>query len=320
MLDRILRALGLNPVQLRWRLHRLRERSRRRARSLENRTRALSYRHQVCPGCGLTTDRGERQCPRCGGRLLGPWARRLALVWRTLVPEGTYTYTAVFVAANVAIYAAMVMAQPRDTDLLSMFGRGISVQVMETFGAWTVPRVASGQLWRLVTACFLHFGLLHLIFNGLWLVQLGPLVERHYGRSRYVVLYLGTGVGGMAASVVWRLVTHGAHAPHIGGGASAVVFGFIGIALVLGYLGKPPGSEVFRSGIVKWALFALIMSLLPGVDLVAHLGGAGTGALLAAAVADRSRRGRLPKAAWLGLELLCIVGLVGSVIGVSLGA
>lgn len=318
LLDRLLRALGVNPVQLRWRLHRLRERTRRRARSLENRGRALSYRHQVCPECGLTADRGERACPRCGARLHGPWARRLVLLWRTLVPAGTYTYTVLFVTANVALYAAMVMqpdAMPSEMDLLSRFGAGIPASVMDRFGAWTVGHIARGELWRLVTPCFLHFGLLHLIFNCLWLVQLGPVLEQHHGRARYLVLYLGGGVAGMALSVGYRYLARGPHAPDIGAGASGVVFGFIGAALVQGYLKKSPGSEVFRGGLGKWALYAIIFSLLPGVDLVAHLGGGLAGAGLGAVLPQGSRQGAL----WGAVELLCLGLVVGSFVVVARG-
>jgi len=321
LLDRILRRLGVNPVQLRWKLHQLRERSRRGARRLENRSRSLRYEHQICPDCGLTVDSKERSCPRCRHRLHGRRVQQLWRLWRLLVPEGTYTCTAVLTTGIVALYAAMVMVQPRgEADLLTTLGSGITHEVMDRFGAWTVQRVMRGEVWRLLTACFLHFGLLHLLFNGLWLVQLGPLVEQTFGRSRYVVLFLGSGVGGMALSVAYRFWRHGLAAPDIGAGASGVVFGFIGVALVRGYLKKTPGSDGFRGGIAKWALYALVFSLLPGIDLVAHLGGAATGAGLAAVLAESGvKLGGLASRAWLVVELACLVALAASFLRVSLG-
>src|SRR5512136_1302041 len=77
--ERLLRAVGINPTQLRWRLHRLRERYGQRARELENQSRALTYRHKVCASCGLALDASERRCPRCGEDVGGVTSRRLRM-------------------------------------------------------------------------------------------------------------------------------------------------------------------------------------------------------------------------------------------------
>lgn len=310
LLDRILRALGFNPVRLRWKLNRFKERSKRRGRSLENRSRALRYEHKVCANCGLTVDRVERRCPRCGERLPGMAGRRLGFLWRALVPAGKTTYTTLFVTAIVVLHLAMVVQSGGAASL----GHGISVKVMFRFGAWTVPSVLGGELWRLVVPCFLHFGLLHLIFNGLWLVQLGPLVEQTYGRSRFLLIYLVSGVAGNALSVLYRSLGSGLAAPAIGAGASGVVFGLIGVALAQGYLKKTPNSGAFRGGIGKWALYAIVFSLLPGVDMVAHLGGGLAGAALGWGLADSSQqRSHRP---WLVVEGVCVLVLVGSFVRV----
>jgi membrane associated rhomboid family serine protease len=304
-LDRALKALGLNPVRLRWKIHRLRERSRRKAREVENRSRALRYGHQVCPQCGLTADREERQCPRCGARLHGPWARRLSVLWRTLVPVGSQSGTTVLVGLIVLLYAATLTQLETSTNILSTLGRGVPHRVMDRFGAWTVERVLAGEVWRLVTSCLLHFGLLHLIFNALWLVQLGPLLEQILGRSRFVALTLASGVGGMGLSLVYRAATG---TPAIGAGASGIIFGLIGAALVRGYLRKTTHSELLRGGVGKWALYAIIFSLLPGVDLVAHLGGGVVGAGLALVLSTESSPGRR---VWWAVEVACLVLVVG---------
>jgi len=306
-LDKIASALGLNPTRLRWRWHRLRERSAQTARSLENRGRAVTYQNKLCPGCGLTVAADEKSCPRCGRRLLGAAATRASRLLRVLVPEGAYTYTSFFVVANVAFYLAMLM---RSGGVASL-GQGIDARVIVRFGAWTVPLLARGELWRLVTPIFLHFGLLHLIFNCLWLLQLGPLVEEAYGRSRFLVIYLVTGVAGFATSVLWRWQAW-QETPIPGGGASGVVFGLIGLALTAGYLRKSRAGAQFRGGLVKWALYGLVFSLLPGVDLAAHLGGGAAGALLGLVLADRGSARRTPDRLWLGLELLGLLVLCGS--------
>jgi rhomboid protease GluP len=306
LLDRLLHALGLSRTQLRWRLHRLRERFRRRAQGLSNRTRAVTYQHKVCERCGLTVDAAEKKCPRCGRSLGGMASRRLRLVWRELVPEGTYTYTSLFTTACVAFYLAMALKGRGTAGLF----QAISTTSLESLGAWTSTRIVRGEAWRLVTPMFLHFDLLHLIFNCLWIVQLGPLVEKLYGRSRFLVVLLGSGLSGFAASAGYRCYLAPQRA--IGAGASGVVFGLIAVALVAGYLKKHSGSEAFRGGLVKWAIYGVIFSLLPGVDLVAHLGGAAGGGVLAMLIAPRA-----PSRAWLAMEVVCwlVVGASFALVG-----
>ena len=165
-----------------------------------------------------------------------------------------------------------------------------------------------GQWWRLITAIFIHFGTLHLVFNCLWLAQLGPALEGLLGRSRFAVLYVLTGAGGFAMSIAYRLIS--GTIVGIGGGASGAVFGLIGAALTLTYIRKVPGSSFFSEGLLKWALFGLVMSLLPGIDLAAHIGGAliGFGMALAMGTADRRAR-HLSKGLWLLTEIGCLLVL-----------
>jgi rhomboid protease GluP len=181
--------------------------------------------------------------------------------------------------------------------------------VLDRFGAWTVEQVLAGEVWRLLTSCLLHFGLLHLIFNALWLVQLGPLLEQILGRSRFVVLTLASGVGGMGLSVAYRAMVA---EPAIGAGASGIVFGLIGAALVRGYLKKTTHSEMLRGGVGKWALYAIIFSLLPGVDFVAHLGGGIVGAGLALVFSTEAPSpGRR---VWCFVEVFCVVLCLGCLV------
>ena len=184
------------------------------------------------------------------------------------------------------------------------------MKVIYRFGAWTVPAVADGQWWRLVMPIFLHFDLLHLIFNSIWLVQLGPLIEQAIGRSRFLVLYLVTGRG-------WLRAVHRAQVvftiPEILGlVASGVVFGLMGAALIFGYVRRVSGGAAFRAGLVKWIIFAVIMSFLPGIDLAAHLGGgiAGAGLAMVLPTGSTSRRARR---LWFAAEIICIVAILASV-------
>ena len=315
LLAKILAALGFNPVQLRWRLQRLRERWRRLAQRAENRSRLVTYQHKVCPGCGLPAADDEKRCPRCGRKLHSLAVQRLGRVFRLLVPEGAYTYTAIFTLLMVAFFLAMMMRSGGTAALAS----GIATPVIIRFGAWTVPAIAAGRLWRLVTPIFLHFNLLHIIFNGLWLVQLGPVVEQAYGRSRFLFIWLATGVGGFAASVLYRWDWREVPVP--GGGASGVVFGLIGVALAATLRRRrgSAGLSELRGSLVKGLLYGLVFSLLPGVDLMAHLGGGLTGLGLGLLLGDQQQARRAPDGLWLAIEVLCLAVIAGSFTLVALG-
>ena len=307
---KFLASLGINVTRLRWKYHAWRVRQQRGQRARENEQQALHYAHKLCPGCGLTVDRDERSCPRCKRALDGPALTRTKRYLRHLLPEGSYSYTTIFVAANVALYLAMSLQSGGGPS--GLFS-GPSGPVAVRFGAWWIPLIKAGQWWRLVTPIFLHFGLLHLLFNSLWLLQLGPVLERAFGRSRFLLLYLASGICGFVFSIGYRILS-GARDSGIGGGASGVVFGLIAAALVLGYLRRAAGSAYFREGLFKWALFGLVMSLLPGIDLAAHLGGAVAGALCGALLATEGevRRWRAPARLWLLIELACLGVLVAA--------
>ena len=306
LFERVLRALGVNPTQLRWRLHRLRERYSQRTREMENQSRALTYRHKVCPSCGLSLDASERRCSRCGEAVGGVTSRRLRMLWQMVIPEGTYTYSTVLVVACVAFYLAMVLRTGGTASLMSPPSPAVVIR----FGAWTTAQLAHGEVWRWVTSMFLHFDVLHLIFNALWLIQLGPLVEQRFGRSRFLLVCVTSGVAGAALSGLYRLKVHPELA--VGAGASSIVFGLIGVSLIAVYLRKSSSSDVLRGGLVRGALYAIIFSLLPGIDLVAHLGGALGGAACGAALAEpQAQRAWRSKRGWVMVELalLAIVAI-----------
>ena len=98
--------------------------------------------------------------------------------------------------------------------------------VQLAWGANFGPATQDGQWWRLATAMFIHFGVLHLAMNMWALRDVGRLVERLYGPWRFAVLYLGSGILGNLLS----LVAQGNQA--VSGGASRAIFGLYGGLLV----------------------------------------------------------------------------------------
>src|SRR5437879_3607367 len=88
------------------------------------------------------------------------------------------------------------------------------------------PDRETGGSWRLITATFLHAGLLHIAFNMWALVWLGTAVEGALGHLRFLLLYLASGLAGSAGALVWS-----PHQPVVG--ASGAIFGILGAGLIL---------------------------------------------------------------------------------------
>jgi membrane associated rhomboid family serine protease len=145
----------------------------------------------------------------------------------------------------------------------------------------TVPGVADGAYWRLLTTAFLHAGILHIAFNTYALVLFGPMLERLLGWGRFLALYLTCAVSG---SVMAYWFT-GPATPTLG--ASGAIFGLFGAALVLLY---QRGQDV--SFLLLLLGFNVVLSFRGGISWQAHFGGLAAGLLIGAVVAyaPRARR------------------------------
>lgn len=184
--------------------------------------------------------------------------------------------TFLLIVANVVIFIAMVIG-----------GAGLwhaPNEVQLHWGANFGPATQDGEWWRLGTAMFLHFGLIHLLLNAFSLWDAGQLVERMYGRWRFVSIYLLSGLFGNLLS----LVVQGNQA--VAGGASGAVFGVYGAALMFLWRERAAITRgefkwLFGGGIA-FSILAIIMGfMIPGIDNAAHIGGLGAGLLLSIVMA-----------------------------------
>ena len=146
-------------------------------------------------------------------------------------------------------------------------------------GPQEVGGVADGEYYRLLTAAFLHGGLLHLAMNMFALASLGPVLESALGRSRFLALYLLSALGGSTLSFLL------AEPNTLGVGASGAIFGLFGAFYVVA---RRPGGET-RSIVTLLIINLVITFTIPIIDWRAHLGGLITGALIAAALAYAPR-------------------------------
>ena len=120
-----------------------------------------------------------------------------------------------------------------------------------------------GHWWTLITAIYLHGGLLHIFFNMMWVRQLGPLVEELFGPFRLFTIFTVAGITGF-----WLSATMG---PNATLGASGSIFGLLATAIVYG---RRSGSSLFTRQFLQWAGILFVFGLVfPGIDNWAHLGG-----------------------------------------------
>jgi rhomboid protease GluP len=163
----------------------------------------------------------------------------------------------VFLGISIIVWIAMTVS-----------GGSENLAVLVTFGAKVNSLIRAGQYWRLLSANFVHIGLIHLVFNAYALFHLGAEVEQLFGHPRFVLLYLLAGVGGVTLSYVGN--------PAIAAGASGAIFGLIGalIAFLLIYRERfgERGRRQLRS-MLTIAGINLVMGFSPGIDNLAHVGG-----------------------------------------------
>ncbi|MBK7422426.1 MAG: rhomboid family intramembrane serine protease [Propionivibrio sp.] len=150
--------------------------------------------------------------------------------------------------------------------------------VQLAWGANFGPATQDGEWWRLGSALFLHFGVLHLVMNMWALWDGGQLVERMYGHLRFAAIYFISGITGNLLS----LVSH--HGQAISGGASGAIFGVYGALLVCLWRERrhlqPREFRWLFWGASGFAALTIVLGLLiPGIDNAAHVGGFLTGLL-----------------------------------------
>lgn len=198
------------------------------------------------------------------------------------------------VAINVIVFAITV------AQAGSLTGNA-AAGLFQQWGLWPTA-VAGGELWRLFTSGFLHFGPIHLAFNMLALWVIGRDLEQVLGSARFLVVYLVSLLGG--SLVVFAFEDESA----MTAGASGAVFGLMGgLAVVLLRMRRSPGPAL-----TIILLNVLISIVVPGISLLGHLGGLVFGAAVTAGLvyAPRERRVAVQAAAALALLGVVVAGTV----------
>ncbi|MDP4143760.1 MAG: rhomboid family intramembrane serine protease [Bacillota bacterium] len=150
----------------------------------------------------------------------------------------------------------------------------IDINILSFLGAKNNVLISQGQYFRLITAMFLHGGLVHIALNMYSLYSVGPLVEEVYGRNKYIIIYLLTGIAASLSSFIFSPNT-------ISVGASGAIFGLLGAVLIFGFRMKDKIGKGFYRNILSVIVINVFIGLtLPNIDNYAHMGGLAAGILL----------------------------------------
>lgn len=150
-----------------------------------------------------------------------------------------------------------------------------------------MPEIMAGQLWRLITPIFLHFNLMHIAFNLLWVWELGRRIEQVDSTLFYAFLVLTTAA---LSNIAQYMIT-----PSLFGGMSGVVYGLFGYVMTREKLDKrypltvPPALAIVVLVFLLLGLSGLLDAVIGPMANLAHLGGLATGAMLGLIMALRSK-------------------------------
>ena len=224
----------------------------------------------ICPDCMTSTSVGMR-CPECSRD------RTPVRTLRSLEREPTLTYS--LIGVNVLVAIAVFVS---GASAIS-FGGGSLLDAL----AVSQVSIAQGEVWRLVTAGFVHAGMLHLAFNMFALYVLGGLLEPAIGKLRFALIYFVSLLAGSFGALLLTAPT----VPTVG--ASGAVFGMMGAAIVVM---RKRGINPMESGLGLWlGLNLAITFLIPGISIGGHIGGLIGGAVAAALLFDLGDRVKLPR-------------------------
>jgi rhomboid protease GluP len=236
-------------------------------------------RPKICPACGALVGISATRCHECGANLrfsLAAINKQLSGIFG----EHEAPVTTALLIANILMFGIswMAAAAGGGGGLSILWGMG--GETMYRLGASFGPPIFYGhEWWRLITAMFLHGGLIHIGFNMMALMQFGPALEELYGSARYLFLYVVTGAFGFLVSAFFG---------NLSIGASGALLGLVGMMLAItskrgGAYMRDLKSRLITSVVI---LFVLGFSGM-GMDNYAHGAGLASGFVLGKIFADR---------------------------------
>jgi membrane associated rhomboid family serine protease len=229
----------------------------------------------------MTTTSVGMRCPECSKQKT-----------KTVKPfvQGDPTLTYVLIAVNVLAYFALTASGGSAVE-----GGGSVL----ADGAVSRGTVANGEVWRVLTAGFLHAGLFHLFFNMYALYILGTMLEPAIGRARFAAIYFVSLLAGSFGALLLQPTGYTV-------GASGAVFGLMVAAII--FL-RQRGINPMESGLGVWLLLSLAITFaVPNISIGGHLGGLAGGALAAVILFELPQRVKVPR--WAPLVMSAAIGAI----------
>lgn len=226
----------------------------------------------VCASCGSLVGVNDEQCYTCGRRNPGLWG--FAPVLRRLGNDFGFLNLVLYGCIGL-YFLGLAVSVGRGENILGggLFGMlSASNEAHLLLGAsGAYPVFAQGMWWTVLSAAWLHGGALHLLFNMMWLRNLGPAMAEIYGGGRMIIIYTIASATGFGLSSVLGLFPIPLFGAVLSVGASAPIFGFLGALM---YYGRRGGSSLVHAEAKGYAIALFVFGLIfPGVDNAAHLGG-----------------------------------------------
>ncbi len=260
----------------------------------------------LCTSCGVLVGVKDETCYNCGRRNPGLWGYGPA--FRRLGND--MGFVPLVIGACVGLYVFGLLLS--GANIQGMFSP--STEILFLLGAsGAVPVFGYGRWWTVLTAGFLHAGVLHILFNVMWLRQLAPATAELYGAGRMIIIFTVSSIAGFTLSTLAGAYLFWMPVPFLRGaqftvGASAAIFGLLG-ALV--YYGRRTGSSQAGSQALMYAAVLGVFGLIfPGVDNYAHLGGF-LGGYATSLILDPLKPERIDH---LALAVVCLVLSAGAII------
>jgi membrane associated rhomboid family serine protease len=228
------------------------------------------------------------RCPEC--------ARERTKVKTIRTPRSGVTMTEVLIAINVIVFIA-------ETASGSPLGGGITGTVLlkgVLFGPYITQ---SHEYWRLLTAGFLHDGLLHILFNMVFLYFIGRILEPGIGRLNFTIVYFVSLLAGSFGALLFE--------PQAGTvGASGACFGVLGALIVVAHA---RGISIWQSGLGMTLLINIVFSLsIQGISIGGHLGGLVAGLIMGWVIIEFGERRRMSGVVLASAVILAVVAVIGS--------
>ncbi len=182
-------------------------------------------------------------------------------------PVKGYFITPILIDLNILMFLLMIIS---GVSLLSP-----TTESLIKWGANFRPITLEGEWWRLITNCFLHIGIIHLLFNMYALLYVGLLLEPYMGKTKFLVAYLLTGIAGSVTSIGWHPFT-------VSAGASGAIFGMYGVflALLTTNLIEKSSRKALLFSIGIFVFYNLANGVKGGIDNAAHVGGLLSGIII----------------------------------------